>query len=212
MNSMNTNDVWDLEEIPNWAKTVSCECHRQVHPPARWWWLPESEWGKELFRKTIRNLKTLGSRRGIANKIDNLKVRSEKVKELKSSYKLDDATCSASQHSAVDPRLSALFVEAAHLVGIDSPRDDLVNWMVEEENSSAKHHNHRVLSIVGFGGLGKTTLAKEVCHKIQGHFHCHAFVSVSQKPNVKKIMKDVFSQVHSEENFTKGIDAWTKRN
>ena len=25
MNSMNTNDVWDLEEIPNWAKIVSCE-------------------------------------------------------------------------------------------------------------------------------------------------------------------------------------------
>jgi hypothetical protein len=22
MKSMNTNDIWDLEEIPNWAKTV----------------------------------------------------------------------------------------------------------------------------------------------------------------------------------------------
>jgi disease resistance protein RPM1 len=68
-----------------------------------------------------------------------------------------------------------------------------------------------VLSIVGFGGLGKTTLAKEVCHKIQGHFDCHAFVSISQKPNVRKIMKDVFSQVYSEENFTKGIDTWDEK-
>ena len=25
MNSMNTNDVWDLEEIPNAAKTVCCK-------------------------------------------------------------------------------------------------------------------------------------------------------------------------------------------
>ena len=25
MNSMNTNDVWDLEEIPNGAKTIGCE-------------------------------------------------------------------------------------------------------------------------------------------------------------------------------------------
>ena len=25
MNSMNTNDVWDLEEIPNWAKTIGSE-------------------------------------------------------------------------------------------------------------------------------------------------------------------------------------------
>ena len=26
MNSMNTNDIWDLEEIPNGAKTIGCEC------------------------------------------------------------------------------------------------------------------------------------------------------------------------------------------
>ena len=25
INSMNTNDVWDLEEIPNGAKIVGCE-------------------------------------------------------------------------------------------------------------------------------------------------------------------------------------------
>ena len=25
MNSMNTNDVWDLEEIPNGARTVGCK-------------------------------------------------------------------------------------------------------------------------------------------------------------------------------------------
>jgi len=121
---------------------------------------------KEFFRKTIRGFKTLGSRHGIASQIDDLKVRVKEVKELKNSYKLDDTARSTYEHSAVDPRLSALFVEETHLVGIDGPRDDLINWLTEEENSSAKHR--RVLSIVGFGGLGKTTLAKEVSHKIQG--------------------------------------------
>jgi len=137
------------------------------------------------------------------------------VKELKNSYKLDDtaritdtarSTC---EHSAVDPRLSALLVEETHLVGIDGPRDHLVTWMMEEENSSAKHG--RLLSIVGFGGLGKTTLAKEVCHKIQGHFDCDAFVSVSQQPNVKKIMKDVISQVPCKKDFIEDIDIWDEK-
>ncbi|KAG2602984.1 hypothetical protein PVAP13_5KG737150 [Panicum virgatum] len=165
---------------------------------------------KEFFRKTARRLKTLGSRRGIANQIDDLKARVKEVKELKSSYKLDDIAGSGTfEHCAVDPRLSALFVEEEHLVGIDGPRDYLVNWMVEEKDSSTK--NLKVLSIVGFGGLGKTTLAKEVCRKIQGHFHCQAFVSISQKPNVKNIMKAVISQVPCKEDFTKDIDTWDEK-
>ncbi|VAI51419.1 unnamed protein product [Triticum turgidum subsp. durum] len=158
---------------------------------------------KEFFRKTARRLKTLGSRRGIANQIEDLKIRLKEVKELKSSYKLDNVPF---EHSVVDPRLSALFVEEAHLVGIEGPRDDLASWMLEDESSSTKHR--KVLSIVGFGGLGKTTLAKEVYHKIKGHFHCQAFVSVSQIPNVKKIMKDLISQLPCEKDFKEGIDAW----
>nr|UBY06897.1 NBS-LRR disease resistance protein [Dasypyrum villosum] len=158
---------------------------------------------KEFFRKTARRLKTLGSRRGIASQIDDLKIRLNEVKELKSSYKLDDIPC---QHSSVDPRLSALFVEEAHLVGIDGPRDDLASWMLRDESSLTKHR--KVLSIVGFGGLGKTTLAKEVYRKIQGDFHCQAFISVSQKPNVKKIMKDLISQLPCKKEYTEGIDTW----
>ncbi|KAM3245153.1 hypothetical protein ACQJBY_056467 [Aegilops geniculata] len=161
---------------------------------------------KEFFRKTARRLKTLGSRRGIASQIDDLKIRLKEVKELKSSYKLDDVPF---EHSAVDPRLSALFVDEAHLVGIDGPRDDLANWMLEDENSSTKRR--KVLSIVGFGGLGKTTLAREVYRKIQGHFHCQAFVSVSQKPNVRKIMKDLIFQMPCKKEFTEGIDNWDEK-
>ncbi|XP_044954302.1 disease resistance protein RGA5-like [Hordeum vulgare subsp. vulgare] len=161
---------------------------------------------KEFFRKTARRLKTLGSRRGVANKIDDLKIRLKQVKDLKTSYKLDDINCSNFEHSVVDPRLSALFVDEAQLVGIDGPRDELAKWMLQDENGSTRHR--KVLSIVGFGGLGKTTLAKEVYRKIQGQFHCHAFVSVSQKPNVKKIMKDLISQVPCKKDFTECINTW----
>ncbi|XP_020182733.1 disease resistance protein RGA5 [Aegilops tauschii subsp. strangulata] len=162
---------------------------------------------KEYFRKTARRLKTLGARHGIASQIDDLKLRIKEVKELKTSYKLDDVAGSTSGNAAVDPRLAALFAEEAHLVGIDGPRDELAKWMLEEEN---KHHR-RVLSIVGFGGLGKTTLANEVYRKIQGRFDCHAFVSVSQKPDRKKIIKDVISQVSDSDAFKKDIEIWDEK-
>nr|UBY07545.1 NBS-LRR disease resistance protein [Dasypyrum villosum] len=162
---------------------------------------------KEFLRKTARRLKTLGARHGIASQIDDLKLRIKEVKELKTSYKLDDIASSTSGNAAVDPRLAALFAEEAHLVGVDGPRDDLAKWVMEDENK----HGRKVLSIVGFGGLGKTTLANEVYRKIQGHFDCHALVSVSQKPDTKKIIKDVISQVSYSDEFKKDIEIWDEK-
>ncbi|VAH12756.1 unnamed protein product [Triticum turgidum subsp. durum] len=167
----------------------------------------DDEGFKEFFRKTARRLKMLGARRGIANQIDDLKLRIKQVKELKTSYKLDDVASSNPGQATVDPRLAALFAEGSHLVGIDGPIDELARSMLEEESN----HHRRVLSIVGFGGLGKTTLANEVYRKIQGRFDCHAFVSVSQKPDTKKIIKDLISQVSCKDEFTKDLESWVEK-
>ncbi|EMS46322.1 Disease resistance protein RPM1 [Triticum urartu] len=162
---------------------------------------------KDLFRKTVRRLKTLGARHGIAGEIHDLKDRIRQVKELKDCYKLlNDAPSSTAGPPAVDPRLHALFADEAHLVGVDGPRDHLAKWVLEEANTSPKHC--KVLSIVGFGGLGKTTLANEVCRKIEGKFDCKAFVSVSQKPDIKKIIKDLMSQVSCQGGSTKDSSDW----
>jgi Holliday junction resolvasome RuvABC ATP-dependent DNA helicase subunit len=52
----------------------------------------------------------------------------------------------------------------------------------------------RVVSIVGFGGLGKTTLANEVYREVRGHFDCTAFVSVSQMPDMTRLLNRLISQ------------------
>lgn len=161
---------------------------------------------KEIFGKTACQLKMLGSRHEIAEKIDELKDRARNLKA--SSYKMDNIACITPCHSTVDPQLAVPFADSAHLVGIDSPRDDLAKWTVEVGNSSAKHHC-RMLSIVGFGGLGKTTLANEVYRKAKWHFHCQAFVSVSQKPDIKKILMNLISQV-SPHGFTEDTYNWDK--
>ena len=56
-----------------------------------------------------------------------------------------------------------------------------------------------MISIVGPAGLGKTTLANEVFRKLEGQFQCRAFVSLSQQPDVSKILRNILSQVCQQE-------------
>nr|TKW34899.1 hypothetical protein SEVIR_2G336800v2 [Setaria viridis] len=62
-------------------------------------------------------------------------------------------------------------------MGIDGPRD---------EKKQLKG-----VTIVGFGGLGKTTLANEVYHRVKGQFDFHAFVSVSQRPDMARLLNSI---------------------
>ncbi|CAL4971416.1 unnamed protein product [Urochloa decumbens] len=56
----------------------------------------------------------------------------------------------------------------------------------------------KVFSIVGFGGLGKTTLAVELCRRLEADFPRQALVSVSQAFDSGKDMKGLLSRLLSQ--------------
>jgi hypothetical protein len=95
---------------------------------------------------------------------------------------------------AVDRRLPALYSNEANLVGIEGPREDIIKFLTDTDQQL------KVLSIVGFGGLGKTTLAKEVYHKIGGQFDVMAFVSVSQRPDIIRLLHGIQSELGMRES------------
>lgn len=55
-----------------------------------------------------------------------------------------------------------------------------------------------IVSIAGFGGLGKTTLARAVYNEIKQDFDCRAFVSVSRNPDPNKLLKDMLYGLDKE--------------
>uniref|UniRef100_A0A2N9FRB3 Uncharacterized protein n=1 Tax=Fagus sylvatica TaxID=28930 RepID=A0A2N9FRB3_FAGSY len=104
-----------------------------------------------------------------------------------------------------DPRKNSLYLTDADVVGIEAPREKLIGLLVKEPS-------HRtVLSVVGMGGLGKTTLAKKVYdhQTVRGHFDCHAWIPVSQSFNVEDLLRSMINQFCKGrmESPVSGIDA-----
>lgn len=90
------------------------------------------------------------------------------------------------------------------LVGISGPQEELVKLLMDPGTTS--RHRVKVISIVGVGGLGKTTLANAVYQQLRGQFQCHAFVSVSLNPDFRKILSSILRQVTGEDYVA--IETW----
>nr|CAB3479658.1 unnamed protein product [Digitaria exilis] len=108
-----------------------------------------------ILQKASHSLRVIKDRYRIANKIQEIKSRVLEASERRMRYKVDECI-SIHISTSIDPRLSALYKESTNLVGIDKQKEHLVK-LIGDEGQQLK-----VVSIVGFGGLGKTTLANEV--------------------------------------------------
>ncbi|KAF8763029.1 hypothetical protein HU200_008878 [Digitaria exilis] len=164
---------------------------------------------KEFISRSTKLLTTMNIRHQIAKEFEGLKIRVKEVSERHTRYKMDDVAPKENNTTidlcTIDLRLLALHAETASLVGVKGPRDQLIQLMDEE---GAAANQLKVLSIVGFGGLGKTTLANEIYRKLEEKFHCQAFISVSQKPNIRKILRTILSQVGFVAPKDVNIEMW----
>lgn len=154
----------------------------------------------ELFHRCIRLLQTAMVRRQIAKHIQELKVRATSISDRNSRYGgnhlisgAEGNTCAAqpapSHIISLDIRTPALFPEITKLVGVEARQSNIVNWLVAEDVPQLM-----VISIFGFGGLGKTTLAMTTYQTASANFQCRAVVTVSQKFDVKALIRDILRQ------------------
>uniref|UniRef100_A0ACD5W830 Uncharacterized protein n=1 Tax=Avena sativa TaxID=4498 RepID=A0ACD5W830_AVESA len=134
------------------------------------------------------------SRRGIAEQIQDLKARVVEAGHRRKRYKVDAAVISPSTPVVqVDRRLPALYAELRGLVGVNGPREELVRLLDDGDGRT------KVVSVVGAGGLGKTTLANQVYRSIGDRFDCKSFVSLSQNPDIGMIFRAMLSQLKKDD-------------
>ncbi|PRQ57223.1 putative P-loop containing nucleoside triphosphate hydrolase, leucine-rich repeat domain, L [Rosa chinensis] len=81
----------------------------------------------------------------------------------------------------------------SHLVGLEESTDILVKELVREGK------RHRVVSIWGMGGSGKTTLAKQVHlqNEVKRHFDGFAWVCISQQCIGRDVLEDILVKLTS---------------
>ncbi|RCV23832.1 hypothetical protein SETIT_5G036400v2 [Setaria italica] len=155
---------------------------------------------QEFLKKTGRLFGKGKELHQIAGAVEDAKRLSNQLRECSQKYKIwpevkdGGGTGSGTGGDSIDPRLTAMFREVTELVGVNGSRDELI----ERISDRSKKHAQTV-SIVGFGGLGKTTLAKAVYDTVKDQFVCAAFVSVSRSPDFTRIFKKILFQLDKEQ-------------
>ncbi|KAG2557801.1 hypothetical protein PVAP13_8NG251000 [Panicum virgatum] len=143
--------------------------------------------------RTVNSLYNIRRRHNMAAKVKDFESL---VKEAKERYDRNKVDCVVASRTTeyVDPRLEAMYKRMTDLVGIDEPMSKLRDMLKLESTKSLKS-----VSVVGAGGLGKTTLVKAVYDDtLEVGFQCRAFVSVGQNPDVKKVLNDILLELDKE--------------
>ncbi|KAL5548239.1 hypothetical protein UlMin_003470 [Ulmus minor] len=159
------------------------------------------------FHKACGFVKDFKQRHHIATKIQDVKDSLREIKDIGQGYGLRPLEQGASStttnvEAPIDPRIGSLFIENDEFVGLETESVTLIRKLVE--GSSARS----VISLVGQGGIGKTTLAKKVYDDeiVKGHFELHAWVTVSQSYNLKKLLKNLKRQICTSERGMEEMD------
>nr|ALO70033.1 NBS-LRR-like resistance protein [Oryza sativa] len=118
----------------------------------------------------------------------------KEVREL--SYDIED--CIDQYEDAVEQYEHAATVgrkraDGVRHVGLDAAINKVQEWLADGEKKL------KVVSIVGVGGVGKTTLANELYRKLGRQFECQAFVRSSQKVDMRRLLISMLSQVRLQQ-------------
>ncbi|XBI05804.1 hypothetical protein VPH35_133918 [Triticum aestivum] len=157
----------------------------------------------------IYELWTFWPRCDIASKIAELKVCAQYIAERRSRYGVENpvprrsseagATHAVTYGIAEHLVASRQLIHTENPVGVKVDMKKLGGWLAKHDKGS-----HRVVvSLIGFGGVGKTTIAMALYHDFWNEFDCRASVTVSQNFDEDEVLRDILGQIKPKDSQIK---------
>ncbi|KAG9156463.1 hypothetical protein Leryth_019989 [Lithospermum erythrorhizon] len=154
-------------------------------------------------------VKKLGGRRDIAIKIRKLNGRLESVINEMRQFKFLSNLSGSSSSSQVWKRVSSTsMVDVSNVQGRVSDLNILVKKLLGESSSGGDASRIKIMSIVGLGGIGKTTLAQLVCNdsRVKGHFDQQIWVCVSDPFDEIKVARAMIQSLKKDSSNLDELD------
>ncbi|XP_055806017.1 putative disease resistance protein At1g50180 isoform X2 [Solanum dulcamara] len=174
----------------------------------------ESQKRQSFFIKCVFYPKKLHCLYKVGKEIESIQTRILEISNSRERYGIrhiqglgDGEGSSTTREKMRELRRSSPLVANKDAVGLEKHVSSVVSILLKDDKRL------RVASIVGMGGVGKTTLAKEVYNQnqIRDKFDTRAWLYVSQDYKPMKIIKELILQLaNPEEDKVKIVDTMDK--
>ncbi|XXG71051.1 hypothetical protein AAC387_Pa07g0391 [Persea americana] len=150
-----------------------------------------SEWVK----RCVCIIGELISRRNVGKEIERIKLKIEEISKSRQTFGIRDIN-EGRQEASSSTRLQerrrfSTELEETQVIGLQEEMNAVRVQLMNGEQRRC------VISIVGMGGSGKTTLAKKVYDDVKDNFDCHAFVYLSEQYEIKEVLVNIIECVKS---------------
>jgi hypothetical protein len=161
----------------------------------------------------VYDIWTFGPRREIASSIAELKVRAQLIADRRIRYGEENPNTQkgkgppdATSYDIAEDQLASHELGMNEPVGMEKAMKDLEEWVDTAGQEQA------VVSIVGFGGVGKTTIAMALYKKVMYQFDCRAWVTVSQNYDLDAVLNDILKQIDPDYRQQRSSKTGTSEN
>nr|XP_043615639.1 putative disease resistance RPP13-like protein 1 [Erigeron canadensis] len=158
----------------------------------------------EFTSKVRKLIPTFKLRNKLRHQLDNIATKLQQL-EKDASFLGLRIVKDEKPRSMSNKRNETSFPNSSEIIGRRGEKTELLRKLLENEPCKDKFS---VVPVVGMGGVGKTTLARNLYNEtmVKNHFTVHAWVCVSDDFDVFKITETIFRAMASENKEFKNFN------